>query len=83
MGRSTLVNGRVAYWDQIKEKEIETMTRDEMNTFLYLVISNQQDDSEHAYQPRVRSNEDDDRVSLIAIISLIAVVLLPFLVMTV
>lgn len=54
------------------------MTNDDMNTLLYLAICNQQDDSEYAYQPDVRSNEVNTKLPLTAVIRLILWIFLPF-----
>lgn len=59
------------------------MTRDDMNTFLYFSICNQKDGREDDCQPDVRSNDEDERLPLVAIISLILLVLLPLLIMTI
>jgi hypothetical protein len=59
------------------------MTRDEMNTFFYLANCSQQDDRELAHQPEARSNDENERLPLIAIISLILLAVPSLLIMTV
>lgn len=59
------------------------MTRDDMNTFIYLSYCSQQDESEPAHQPEARSRDEDRGLLLIAISSLILLAVAPFLIMTV
>lgn len=54
------------------------MTRDDMNTLLYLAISSQQDDKQHACPPGVRSSDASTKLRLTAVIRLILAALLPF-----
>lgn len=54
------------------------MTRDDMNTLLYLATCSQQDESEHAYQPELSSSDANTKLPFTAVIRLILWVLLPF-----
>lgn len=83
MGWSTLRQREAGILGSTQEQEIKIMNRDEMNTFFYLANRSQHDDSEYVYQPKVRSTDENKRLRLIAITSLILLTLLPFLVMTV
>lgn len=58
------------------------MTRDEMNTFLFLSICSQKDDKD-AYQPEVCNEDENEGLPLLVIISLILMVLLSLLIITV
>ena len=58
------------------------MTRDEMNTFLYLAYHNQQGDNENVYEPKVRSSDEKGSLPWFAMIGAVLLVLLPYLIIT-